>query len=427
MSFTHSSRIFALVDANNFYASCERVFRPALVGKPIVVLSNNDGCIIARSNETKALGIRMGEPFYKAKPLIQAHGVHVFSANFALYGDLSARVMSSLSEFAPEMEIYSIDEAFLDLSGMQRHHLNAYGRQMKQLVEQWTGIPISVGIAETKTLAQMANYLAKKSKKANGVLDLTRSPHRTRALQQVPVGEVWGVGRKFAEKLQRHGIQTAFDLAQGNDAWLFQHFPAPLLRTVQELRGVACLSLEQAPIPKSIACSRSFAQPEEDLGKLRESVAAYTAHAAERLRKAKMACQRLLVFIHTNRFRQNVSQHFDSTSIGLPTASEDTAELIQVAHRALAQIYKEGYAYHKAGVVLLDLVPANEVQQNLWDTVNRSQRSTLMQALDQINRDFGSGAIRYAAEGLCPRWRMKQEHRSPRYTTCWSELAQVNA
>ena len=427
MSFTPSSRIFALVDANNFYASCERVFRPALVGKPIVVLSNNDGCIIARSNEAKALGIRMGEPFYKAKALIQAQQVQVFSANFTLYGDLSARVMNSLAEFTPELEIYSVDEAFLNLTGFDRANLNAYGRQIKRSVEQWTGIPLSVGIAETKTLAKLANHLAKKSKKANGVLDLTHSKYRKDALQQVKVADVWGVGRQYAEKLNSKGIHSAFDLQKADDAWLMRTFPVPLMRTVQELRGVACLSIEQAPLPKSLVCSRSFAQPEEDLDRLKESVAAYTAHAAERLRKAGMACHRLLVFVQTNRFRESAPQYANSTSIALLTARQDTFELIQAAHQALRHIYKEGYAYHKAGVMLLDLVAFNAVQGNLFDPLDRAKRSVLMTAMDQINQDFGMGAIQYAAEGLRPRWRMKQEHRSPRYTTCWSELAQVKA
>lgn len=427
MSFTPSSRIFALVDANNFYASCERVFKPALAGRPIVVLSNNDGCIIARSNEAKALGIRMGEPFYKARALIQAHQVQVFSANFTLYGDLSARVMNSLAEFTPELEIYSVDEAFLNLTGFERANLNAYGRLIKRSVEQWTGIPISIGIAETKTLAKIANHLAKKSKKANGVLDLTHSKYRKAALQQVTVADVWGVGRKYADKLHRHGIYTAFDLQQVDDAWLFKTFPAPFIQTVQELRGIACLSIEQASLPKSLVCSRSFAQPEESLGKLKESVATYTAHAAERLRKAGMACHRLLVFVQTNRFRQSNPQYSNSTSVALVTASQDTSELIQAAHQALRHIFKEGYAYHKAGVMLLDLVPLNAVQGNLFDPLDRAKRTVLMNALDQINHDFGLGSIRYAAEGLSPRWRMKQEHRSPRYTTCWSELAQVNA
>ena len=427
MPFIPSSRVFALADANNFYASCERVFNPGLHEKPIVVLSNNDGCIIARSNEAKAIGIKMGEPFYRAKALIQQHKVQVFSANFALYGDLSGRVMSALNEFTPDMEIYSVDEAFLDLTGFKTQDLGAYGRRIKMSVQQWTGIPVSIGIAETKTLAKIANRISKKSQKANGVLNLAFSKYQEQALQTVAVEDVWGVGLQYAERLHRNGIHTALDLKNSDDAWIMKTFPVPLMRTVQELRGVSCLSLEEAPPHKTIICSRSFAELENDLGKLKESVAAYTAHAAERLRKEGLATQRISVFIHTNRFRQSQPQYTNSAAVSLGTASNDTSELIQAAHRALEHIYQEEYAYHKAGVILLDLVPACTVQRNFFDLIDREKSGALMRALDRVNTDFGTGALRYAAEGLRPRWRMKQEYKSKRYTTCWTELAEVKA
>jgi DNA polymerase V len=428
MPFTASNQVFAMVDGNNFYASCEGVFQPSLKGKPVVVLSNNDGCIIARSNEAKTLGIRMGAPFHTVRDLIQRGKVKVFSANFILYGDLSARMMHLLGQFTPHLEIYSIDEAFLDLTGFQHLGLRRYGQDIKRSIQQWTGIPISVGVASTKTLAKLANHIAKKSAKANGVLDLTRPQYIERALSLVTVGDVWGIGRRYGDRLKGYGIHTALDLSRAKDDWLMKTFPVSMMRTVLELRGINCIKLEsQVPHRKSIVVSRSFGALEPSLSELMQSVAAYTARAAERLREAQLATSMLSVFIRTNSFREYLPQYSNSALIELAVPTQSTSELIQAAQKALTRIYREGYEYHKAGVMLLNLVPASQIQQSLFDTVDRQKSERLMTAIDQINTDFGSGTLQFAAEGLRPRWRMKQERRSPRYTPSWEELAIVKA
>lgn len=427
MSFTRSDRVFALVDCNNFYASCERVFNPRLEGKPVAVLSNNDGCIIARSNEAKALGLKMGQPFHEARYIIETGKAHVYSANFALYGDLSHRVVQTLEQFTPDMEVYSVDEAFLDLTSFKNRDLDAYGREIMQTVKQWTGIPVSIGIAETKTLAKLAGRIAKKSKRADGVLDLTHSRHQEKALSMVEVGDVWGVGRRYAEKLiRKKGIKTALDLRNADDQWLMDNFPVPLMRTVLELRGVSCIALEEhPPMHKSIICSRSFGSLINSIEPLKEAVASYTARAAERLREEELAAGSLQVFIETNRFRTNMPQYANAVTFNLPVATSYTHELISVALLAVEKLFKEDYRYHKAGVMMLGLVPGNQIQWNLFDTVDRNKTDRLMKALDGVNNGIGTGLLKYAAEGLGKRWRMKQERRSQRYTTHWAELATV--
>jgi DNA polymerase V len=416
-------KIFALVDCNNFYASCERIFNPSLEGKPIVVLSNNDGCIIARSNEAKALGIRMGEPVFKARHLIEQHQVTVFSANFTLYGDISHRVMSTLATFVPEMEVYSVDEAFLDLTGFELHNLDTYGRKIRETVLKWAKVPVSIGIAETKTLAKIAGEIAKTSPKTKGVLDLTRSRHQDRALSLIPVEDVWGVGRRYAEKLRSRRIFTALDLKKADDKWIMKYFPVPLMRTVQELRGVSCLPLEHSPPPKKgIMTSRSFGYPIEHYGELKQAVASYAARTGEKMRQDGLAAQHLMVFITTNRFRPDQPQYSNSTVVHLPVATNCTHELIHYATAGLAQIFKEDYLYKKAGVMALELVYADQIQRNLLDFNDREKWDRLMHALDRVNADFGAGTLRYAAEGLEKRWKMKQEHRSRRYTTHWQDL-----
>ncbi|MBY0403160.1 MAG: Y-family DNA polymerase, partial [Cyanobacteria bacterium] len=299
--------VFALADCNNFYASCERVFNPSLINQPIVILSNNDGCIIARSNEAKALGIKMGEPVYLARHTILRHKVHVFSANFTLYGDLSHRVMETLKAFAPAQEVYSIDEAFLDLSsfaGFPPEQLKQYGETIRSTVYRRTKITVSIGIAETKTLAKLAAELAKKSPKAQGVLNLTHSKHQDLALAKTPVDLVWGVGRQFADKLKRNNIHTALDLRHAEDKWILKHFGVVLMRTVMELRGISCIPLTQTPPPKkTIMTSRSFGYPIQTLRELKQAVATYTARTGEKLREEKLFANQIEVFIKTNRFR----------------------------------------------------------------------------------------------------------------------------
>jgi len=425
--------VFALVDCNNFFVSCERVFQPRLWGKPTVVLSNNDGNIIARSNEAKVLGIKMGEPLFKARYTVEQHQVQVFSANFVLYGDMSHRVMHTLEQFTPDMEIYSIDEAFLDLTGFQSRNLDAYGREIKKTVGQWTKIPVSVGIAETKTLAKVAAELAKKSDKAQGVLDLTGNlRYREIALSRLPVRDVWGVGGKIAEALYQKQIKTALDLANADDDWLFKRFSTVLMRTVYELRGISCIPLDQSPPPKkSIMTSRSFANCIEDLPSLKQMVAGYAARAGEKLREEGLAAKELQVFIQTNRFRQDVPQYRNGFGLTLPVATQATPELIEAAHRGLEQIFRHGYAYHKAGVMVMDLVPANNIQPSLLETIEdsfqREQWASLMHVVDRINLKASGNILRMGAEGIQKRWRMRQEHRSADFTSAWGDLPVVRA
>ncbi len=426
MSFTPSKQIIALVDCNNFFVSCERVFDPSLENRPVIVLSNNDGCAIARSNEAKALGIGMGAPFFKIRHIIEQHNVRVFSGNFSLYGSFSDRVMLILSSFSPNVEIYSIDEAFIDLSGFENQNLDTYGRLMKDTIKQWTGIPTSIGIAETKTLAKVAAELAKKSVKAQGVLDLTQSRYQVLALERLAVDDVWGVGRRIGNKLKAKGIDTALKLRDADDQWIIKTFGVCLMRTVLELRGVCChpLKLESKP-NKTIACTRTFAKTTNNYRQIEEAISSYAARASERLREEQLVTSVVHVFIRTSRHRQGDAQDAQSTNVELAVPTSSTQEVITAAKKALQKIYQKGFKYYKTGVVLLDLVPESEVQRDLFDTKDREKMDSLMATFDSINSTMGTGSLKIAAEGLGKRWRMKQNNLSPRYTTKWSELKEV--
>ncbi|MFD2245212.1 Y-family DNA polymerase [Pontibacter ruber] len=417
--------LFALVDCNNFYASCERVFDPKLEGKPIVVLSNNDGCIIARSNEAKALGIQMGEPAFKAKDVIEQHDVQVFSSNYTLYGDMSARVMQTLAQFTPNLEVYSIDEAFLDLGNFYGRDLNHYAQEMRNTVKTWTGIPVSVGIAPTKTLAKLANRLSKKSKKADGVLVLTDERHIEEALRRTEVGDVWGIGRRYAQKLAGFGIHTALDLRNASDAFVKKNMTVVGLRTVRELRGEACLDLELvAPNKQNICTSRSFGQSVSSLSELQEATANYASRCAAKLRRQKSCAGAITVFLQTNQFRDE-PQYFNSKTIALPTASNSTLELLHYANLALQALYREGYKYKKSGVIVSELRPQNQVQASLLDTVDRDKHQRLMQALDKLNSAWGRDKVTCAAQGTTRPWQLKCEKKSPCYTTRLGQLLYV--
>jgi len=419
--------VVALVDCNNFYASCERVFNPKLRDKPIVVLSNNDGCVVARSSEVKALGVPLGKPVFQIEDIIRKHDIRVFSSNYALYGDLSQRVMQTLAGFAPEIEVYSIDEAFLDLRGFENRDLTAYGREMRETVLRCTGLPVSVGIAETKTLAKIANRLAKRSPKTRGVLDLTGSPYREKALELTDVGNIWGVGRRYARFLKKRGIMTALDLSRQADAWVKKHMSVVGLRTVRELRGLPTISMELSPAAKQQICvSRSFGKPVRTLADMEEAVATYTSRAGVKLRKEKSAAGTVMVFMMTNRFRDE-PQYVKSTIIGLPVATDCTQELITYALKGVRSIYRTGFRFKKAGVVFGDIRPANQVQMDMFDTKDRTGAKRIMRALDSINAGMGAGTLKYAAEGIGQRWRTKFEKRSPCYTTRWEELPVVRA
>jgi DNA polymerase V len=419
--------VFALVDCNNFYVSCERVFNPKLAGKPVIVLSNNDGCAISRSNEAKSLGIKMGVPVFQIRDLIKANGVQVYSSNYALYGDMSQRVMQTLAEFTPDIEIYSIDEAFLDLSSLTQYDLTDYGHQIRSKTRKWTGIPVSVGIAKTKTLAKIANNLAKKSKKAGGVFNLTSSPYQDKSLEKTKVEDVWGVGPAYSRFLKESGIRNALQLRDADDNLIKKRMGIVGTRLIHELRGVCCYCLDRCPPPKKgITVSRSFKQSIETLNELAEAVAAYVSVGAEKLRKEHSVSGVLMVFLMTNSFKRE-RQYFNLKTIRLSVSTSDTSELIQYAHQGLKEIYRKGYLYKKAGVMFNDLVPESQIQANLFDVKDRNRSVKLMSALDNINIKMGSSTLKYAAVGLRQnkRWRTVFERRSQSYTTNWDQLLEV--
>ena len=423
--------VFALIDCDEFYVSCERVFAPRLAGRPVVVLSNNDGCVISRSREAKEIGVAMGAPFFAVRALLEANAAAVFSSNYELYGDMSRRVMQTLEEFAPRMEVYSIDEAFLDLSGYGEAELAGIGRDMRSQIMRWTGIPVSVGIAATKTLAKLAARVAKRSTKAAGVVNLFGSPHLEHALALTPVGDVWGIGPRLTRRLKGVGIENALHLRDADERRMRQLGGVCLQRVVYELRGTPCLPLALCPPPRrSVVCSRSFGRPVESLAELCEAVSCHASRAGARLRRSRLAAGVLVVFIATSRFREE-GRYDNSVALALPAPTDYTPELINRARRGVEMIYRAGCQFKKAGVMLLDLVPASPVQSVMHDTVDRQRARGLMSTLDQVNARFGHRALRYAATG-CGRerereWRTLSEHRSPRCTTRWAELPRLAA
>lgn len=422
--------VFALADCNNFYVSCERVFNPKLEGKPVVVLSNNDGCVVSRSNEAKALGIKMGAPVFELSDMIKRHGVKVFSSNYALYGDMSQRVMETLSGFAEDVEIYSIDEAFLDLSGFSHENLTDYGRKIRSAVKKWTGIPVSIGIAETKTLAKIANKIAKKSPETNGVLDLTVSSAKESALAATKVSDIWGIGGSYSVFLEKTGIKTALQLRDA-DIYLINRIKRKMgvwgARIIQELKGIPCYSVETCPRPKKgITVSRTFKHPIESLYELKEALATYVSMGAEKLRKENAATSSVSVFLHTSRFKKE-DFYFRIKTIDLPVASIDTGELIRYAGECLEGIYRKGCLYKRTGVMFRDLLPDNRIQMGLFDDINRKRSERLMKTLDAVNLKMGPGTLTYAATGLAggKSWHTAFEKRSSFYTTDWSQIPEV--
>jgi len=419
--------VFALLDCNNFYASCERLFRPELEGRPVVVLSNNDGCIIARSNEAKALGIGMGAPYFKNRALIEKHKVEVFSSNYALYGDISHRVMTILQQMEPEVEIYSIDEAFIRMPTGAGSDLTGQARCLRKKIRKDVGIPVSIGIGPTKTLAKVANRIAKKTPGLGGVFDLTIDADPDRLLAGIPAGDIWGIGPRNAETLRRQGIMTALDLKNSDDEWIRKRLSVVGLRTVMELRGTPCIPLDHEPAPrKSVVCSRSFRKPVFSLTDLGEAISSYVSVAAEKLRSEGLAAANLQVFLRTNRHRQDLPQHSDSRMVSLDQPTSSTPVLIRAALAGLGKIYRAGFAYQKAGVMLAGLTPAGVRQQNLFPPLPKNN-GAVMEALDRINSRWGRNTVQYASSGLAKPWCMSQERKSPAYTTRWNELPVVKA
>jgi DNA polymerase V len=415
----------ALVDCNNFYASCERMFEPRLRGKPVVVLSNNDGCVIARSNEAKALGVEMGAPWHLSRTRFDKAGIVVRSSNYTLYGDMSARVMRVLSGFTPNLEIYSIDEAFLGLSGFEAR-LEAHARELRRTVLQWTGIPVSVGIAPTKTLAKVANRLAKRDAAGGGVRCLLDEASQREALARLELTDLWGIAGRLAARLNAIGITTPLELHDADHRLIRERFSVVLERMVLELRGVACIGLEEvSPDRKSLIASRSFGQAVETRRGLEEAVSVYTARAAEKMRRQNLATASLTVWIETNSFKPEQRQYHASKAVRLPVATADTGKLTAAAMAALGIIFKPGYRYKKAGVTFLDLVPAGRVQSGLFDQPDDTRSLQRMRAIDQLNVRFGRGTIGFGTAGERQAWNLRREFISPRYTTDWNELLRV--
>jgi DNA polymerase V len=419
------AQAIAIVDANEFYVSCERVFDASLRGRPVVVLSNNDGCVISRSREAKALGIGMGVPLFKVRHIVEENDVAVFSSNYQLYGDLSLRLTDALQEFTPDVEIYSIDEAFLGLEARPGQSFRDYGLEIKAKVYKWTGVPCSLGISQTKTLAKVAQRFTKKHPEAQGVLNLTNLSDQMAVLEETPVENVWGVGPAYSKLLKRAGIDTARKLRDADRRWVRQRMTVVGARIVEELRGVSCIPLEKCPQGRrSVTCSRSFGVLVEPLEELREAVAVYMTKAAERLRRARLAAGVVTVFINTSRFDPG-PQYSNSATSELAYSTDSTEELLAWALKGLERIYRPGFRYKKAGVMLNRLTPADGLSMRLFGDERFEKSRRVMRAVDEINSRFGRDTVRFGVARPGGRWETRFLRRSRRYTTCLGEVLRV--
>ncbi|MBQ0366161.1 translesion error-prone DNA polymerase V subunit UmuC [Providencia rettgeri] len=420
--------MFALVDVNSFYASCEKVFRPDLAGKPVIVLSNNDGCVIARSSEAKKLGVKMGELYYERHSFYRQNNINIFSSNYVLYADMSNRVMSLLSTFAPSLEIYSIDEAFLDFAGMNNtFNLEEYGREIQSAILQNTHLPVGIGIAPTKTLAKLANHAAKTWKKTGGVVELSSEQRQRKLLSLIPIEEVWGIGRRISAKLRIMNVNTALDLANASVATIRKTFGVTLERTLRELNGEPCIELEEVrKIKQQILCSRSFGQKVLDIETMRKAVCDYAERAAEKLREEKQRCKIIGLFIQTSRHASG-EDYANSINIKLEYPSSDTRDIINAAMRGLNTIWRDGYRYYKAGIILSDFTDSDIAQLDMFSTQKPFRNSDeLMKILDAINKS-GHGKVWFASKGGDSGYKMKREMLSPAYTTNFDELRVVKS
>ncbi|NQW37059.1 MAG: Y-family DNA polymerase [Flavobacteriales bacterium] len=417
--------MYALVDCNNFYASCERLFKPNLRDKPIVVLSNNDGCVIARSNEAKALGVPMGAPAFKYKDLFEKNNIHVFSSNYALYGDMSSRVMNMLSSYTPDIEIYSIDEAFLQFKDFKYVDLQSYCETIKRKVDKGTGIPVSIGLAPTKALSKLANRVAKKfPKRTGGVYVIDSEEKRIKALKWLSIGDVWGIGRKYSKRLLDKNINTAYDFVNLSDAWVRQEMSVVGLRLKKELEGEPTLSLEKSSPKKAIATTRSFDKMYSDYDTLKERVSTFAVSCAEKLRRQKSHCNMLMLFIHTNNFRQDLPQYYRTIVVKTAYPTNSSIDLIKYAIRGLDNIFKEGYHYKKAGIIVMGLTPEGTKQFTMFTDEN-PKHASIMKTIDSLNNAIGQNKVKFGSQDMGRMWKMKQESLSPRYTTNINEIIEV--
>ena len=414
--------MIALVDCNNFYASCERIFRPHLEKKPVAVLSNNDGCVIARSNESKSLGLKMGEPIFKKRYLVDRHKIHLFSSNFALYGDISKRVFDIVARDVPAYEIYSIDEAFLDFSGIKDPY--NYAIHLRDKVRRWTGVPISIGISYTKTLSKVAGHIAKKSD--DGVCYLKDKRQISDILGKLPLDEIWGVGVRYAMKLKKYGIHTASDLLECDETWVRKMMNVVGLRMVRELKCIPHFNLEEdRSMKKSICTSRSFSDEVKEYSRMSEYVSMFASRCSEKLRSEQACARSISVFMYTNRFRPRARQYSGYFSMDFHTAASDSITVTKLAIECLKKIFRSGYSYKKAGVTLSGIVPRNQVQLSLFDSSDRKKSDKLMETMDAINGNMGRDILKLSSSGINNKWKIGKERLSPCYTTRWSDILKI--
>ena len=423
MSFIQYTKKIALVDCNSFYVSCERLFNPKIRKKPVVVLSNNDGCIISRSNEAKALGIKMGEPYFKAKEIILKNNVQVFSSNYSLYGDLSRRVMRTLKRFNVDIEIYSIDEAFLDMTNFSDKEVEEVGKEIRSTILQWTGIPTSIGIAQTKTLSKVANHIAKKKK--TGVTSLIGLENIDPILEKVEINDVWGVGRQLTKFYNKNGIYNAKQLKNKSNTWIKKNSNVLGSRTAMELRGVPCIDLEKTPSKrKSCVVSRSFGKRVEKLQEMKEAVANYSLNASEKIRSESLNAKSITIFIRTSPFQSRFGYYSNSKTIDFPIATDNSIEIVKAAIEGLESIFKNGYRYQKAGIMLTGLSNSNE-GENLFSSEKDKKIGNLMRSIDKTNYRYGRSTLSLASAGIQKRWNMKREYSSKIDTADFYSLPKI--
>ena len=425
MSYTNSSKKnkVALIDCNSFYVSCERLFNPKINNKPVVVLSNNDGCVISRSTEAKKIGIKMGEPYFKVKELVRKNNVHIFSSNYGLYGDISRRVMKTLKSFSDKIEIYSIDEAFVDLAHVEENELENYGKKIRERILKWTGIPTSVGISNTKTLSKVANHIAKRNK--TGVVYLNKNIDES--LKKFHISDIWGVGKQLSKLYIKNGIDTAYKLKNISNSWVKKSTNVLGAKTVMELRGITCINLEMQETKRKSCCvSRSFGKKVESLEKLKESITTHCLNAAEKIRNDDQITRSITIYIRTSPFDKNRKYYSNSITIDLPIATSNSLELVKAAINGLKKIYKYGYFYQKTGIILSKLTESSENELNLLAPIMENKSQTLMKAIDFTNAKYGRNAISIAQAGINNSWKMRREHSSKIDTASFDSLPKIS-